>query len=334
MASESRDRTSLTVSLPPELQQWLDRQATALEVDQETVLLRLLSAYRDANDLDEPLSADPSRETIEPVVRDVLTDRLPDLTDAVAEQIAADLREELAADLDGEDEALRERIDDLEADYRDKLEDVRQRVVQVKRDADANASVEELTQVTDRLSAVEDTVERLEGVTDRLDAVESELSAIDDHDDRLAELSTELDGVESQLSRLGADDEVDVTELAEQLSDTQEKLKTVAWVVRDLREAVAGGGAAAATVEQIKHQAASEDVSRASCENCGNGVEIALLTEPSCPHCDATIDGVEPSKRRFGFGSATLTVAAGLEPASDGRDELDDISTARRGDRG
>lgn len=300
MASESRDQGSVTVSLPPELEQWLDRQAAELDADRETVLLDLLSSYRAATDADDRPAAELlSKSDVEPLVRDVLNERLPDLTDAVAEQVAADVREELEPERETDLEA---RIERLEADYQDKLDDVRQRVIQIKRDADGKAdaehSHEELATATERLADLESTIE--------------------DHGER--------------LSALDARDEESLDDIREDLDDAQEKLKTVAWVVRDLREAVQGGGAAAETLDHIKQRAAAEDVTRASCENCGSGVEIGLLTEPSCPHCDATLADVEPSRRRFGFGSATLTVAAGLESGADHRDELDDISTARGGD--
>lgn len=341
MASESRDTEQVSVSVPADLQEWLDTQAAELGVDRETVLQQLLAAYHASEDLDGDRSL--SAEDIEPLVRDVLTSRLPDLTDAVAEQVTEDLREELVADLRDQlgsatdDEAiadLRARIDTLEDDYQDKLADVRQRVIQVKRDAEhGDADIES------RLADIEATVADLESAGTRIDRLAAKVERLSDREsdveDRLDGLETELDGVESELAAVRSDlgDGEGVSALRDELSDAQEKLKTVAWVVRDLRDSL--GGAASQALDDIKQDAAAADTTRASCENCGRGVEIGLLSEPSCPHCDATLAGFEPSKRRFGLGSATLTVAAGLEAGShpDHDDELDDISTANRGDR-
>lgn len=354
MASESRDQGSVTVSLPPELEQWLDQQATELDVDRETVLVQLLASYRTVEDEDvSTVENAVSQEDIEPLVRDILRERLPALTDAIAERVGSgdgglseDDREELLADLeadlhdrlDVEDvSGLQSRLDDLEADYREKLDDVRKRVVQVKREADAKADADHShADIDDALARLTTLEAELDGLSDLRQTVQRLERRLDeDHDERIADLETELDGVQSGLTSLRAEvEETDDERLGaveDRLDDAQEKLQTVAWVVRDLREAVQGGGAAEQTLQHIKQSAAAADVRRASCANCGSGVEIGLLTEPSCPHCDATLSDVEPSKRRFGLGSATLTVAAGLESGADaGReDELDDIPTDR-----
>ena len=309
MAGESQE--NLTVSLPPELESWLDQHAAQRDIDQETVLVQLLASYRELADGDGDPLADP--DTIEPAVRSIVADRLPDIAEALAEEL----------DQDGAE--TRERIEALEADFQAKLDDVRQRVVQVKREADAKAPAdhthEQLETVFDRLDAVESRLERVDGELDRIEEIEATLERVD-------EIGTELDGVESQLAeiRVELDDtpsEGEVSQLAADLSDAQERLRTVAWVVRDLRDSGSG-----TTVEKIKRDAAEQDVRRARCENCGEGVEIGLLTEPSCPHCSAAIDGFEPSSRILGLGSAKLTTASGIGSGADETgDEVDAIDT-------
>ncbi|QSG04585.1 hypothetical protein [Halapricum desulfuricans] len=325
MAGESQESTDLTVSLPPELESWLDQHAADRNLDRETVLVQLLASYRELAEHDsEAFDA----ELLEPAVRSVVADRVPDIAEAVQSQLE-----------DGSlDDAnrLEARVEDLEADFQDKLDDVRQRVIQVKREADAKAPADHthdrLDTLVDRLDAVESRIERVDGELDRVETLEDELEALDDSRaelDRLDELETELDGVESQLAELrghledtAASD--DVAALAEDLEDAREKLRTVAWVVRDLRES--GGGRT--TVDAIKREAAERDVRRARCENCGEGVEIGLLTEPSCPHCSAALDGFEPSSRIFGLGSATLTTASGIGSGADETgDAVDGIDT-------
>lgn len=359
MAGESWETGTVTVSLPAELEDWLNQQAADLGVDQETLLLQLLSTYRTTANGDDPELVESvgdalAREDIEPLVREVLTDRLPDLTEAVAERVTQDIETELQEEIEAsiteglEDEvasaveesiradldtdALEQRMDDLEADYKQKLQDVRERVIQVKRDADDTH-----TDIEERIDGLQEDVEELASVGDRLDELSDDFAGLDRRTDRQSEkldgLGTELDGVESELATLrGRLDDAAVEDMADDLEDAQEKLQTVAWVVRDLRESIQGGHGAQ-TVAEIKRRAAAEDITRAACESCGNGVEIGLLTEPSCPHCDATIDDIEPSKRRFGLGKPTLTVAAGLEAGADDTDEMDQISTERAGER-
>jgi len=313
MASESRD--NVTISLPPDLESWLDQQASDLGVDREAVLVQLLASYRAADELDDVAI---SESDVDEAVKTAVSDRLPEVADAVEQRIQA-------PEMDG----LEERIDEVENDFRGKLDDVRQRVIQVKRETDSKADIE-------RLEAVENRLDDLESGVDRLDTIERRLDNLDDSE-RLDDLEAELDGVESQLAEIrGQIDEQSEAEerigdLAERLDDVQEKLKTVAWVVRDLREDRARAGA---TVEAIKREAATHDLSRAKCENCGQGVEIGLLTEPSCPHCDAALDGIKPSSRMFGIGSAKLTVAAQIESGAEEQgDEMDDIDTEAPGDR-
>ncbi|QSG10714.1 Uncharacterized protein HSBGL_0276 [Halapricum desulfuricans] len=294
MAGESQESTDLTVSLPPELESWLDQHAAERDLDRETVLVQLLASYRElAEHDDEAFDA----ELLEPAVRSVVADRLPDITEAVQSQL-----EDGSPD-DGN--RLEARVEALEADFQDKLDDVRQRVIQVKREADAKAPADH-------------THDRLDTLVDRLDAVESRIERVDGELDRVETLEDELRG---HLEDTAASD--DVAALAEDLEDAREKLRTVAWVVRDLRES--GDGT---TVDAIKREAAEHDVRRARCENCGEGVEIGLLTEPSCPHCSAALDGFEPSGRIFGLGSATLTAASGIGSGADETgDAVDGIDT-------
>jgi len=313
MASESRD--DVTISLPPDLESWLDQQAAELGVDREAVLVQLLASYRAADELDDVAV---SESDIDAAVQSSVSDRLPEVADAVEQRIQVP-----------EVDALEERIDEVESDFQDKLDDVRQRVIQVKREADSKVDAE-------RADAIEQRLGDLESAVDRVDELERRLDGLDDGD-RLDDVETELDGVESRLTalqgRLDEQDDVDerVEGFADRLDDVQDKLKTVAWVVRDLREERARAGA---TVEAIKREAATHDLSRARCENCGEGVEIGLLTEPSCPHCDAALGGIEPSSRMFGLGSAKLTVAAQIESGADEQgDEMDDIDTEAPGDR-
>jgi len=180
-----------------------------------------------------------------------------------------------------------ERIDAVEAEFQEKLDDVRERVIQVKQQVDAKAPADHSHEEFDRLVAL---ARRLDELDDELEAVTEQLEAEIDERER------------------------DATALQEQLDTVQDRLETVAWVVDDLRDAHESSEAIE-TIDRVKRAAAKADVRRARCESCGNGVEIGLLTDANCPHCDATVIDVEPSSGLF--GKPQLLVASGLEAGDD-----------------
>jgi len=307
MASESTDSRDVAVTLPAELVEWLETHAAERDVDRDRLLSQLLRTYRRTADGDapDPAGATVDRDTIEPIVREVLTDRRDDLVAAVAEEVTAG----------GETDALAERVADLEADFRENLRDVRERVVQVKREADAKAAADHHHEGLDRLDAVES----------RLDDLVADVAAIE------AEVGTLA--VESALEDLAATVEEHDATLADRedrLADIEEKLRTVGWALSDLREERRDRGTD--TLDRIRAAAAGHDVSRAVCENCGEGVEIALMTRPACPHCEAAVTNVEPASGFF--GKPALVTASQIEGGTEGGPDPDrDVSASGGGDR-
>ncbi|WP_336001927.1 hypothetical protein [Halorientalis halophila] len=311
MASEPTDEP-VTVSLPPELATWIDEQATSQGSDRETVLAQLLAAHRAAEELDD---ADPDSLAdaidVETAVQDALGDRLPEIAEAVAERLdvdakvqdaieatlqeALDDRLEDVAETAAErasgrvDDRLDERLGAVEDDFMAKITDVRERVVQVKRETDAKAPADH-------------------GHPDLADDVD-EVAA------DLAELDDDVDSLRDRLDALAEDSEARLEDLEGSMADAEEKLRTVAHVVRDLRNDTRRNSKRAASVEGIKRAAAELDVDRAKCTVCGEGVEIALMTDPECPHCEATVTDVEP-KDSF-FGNPTLVKAQGIAAPED-----------------
>jgi prefoldin subunit 5 len=276
MASEPTE--TVTVRLPSDLDNWLDEQARELGVNRETVLVQMLASYRATAELDGDIDAAefefgaPSDEQLEEVVdrrveealEAALAEQLPDATETIERRVGS-------------------RVDSAQAEFQEKLEDVRERVVQVKQEADAKAPADHDHEEFDRLVAfgrhVDGLQEDVEHLTERLDAT-------------LPEQETAIEELEADLDTV------------------QERLRTVAWAVRDLREDVENDTGLAA-VERVKRAAAKADVGRARCENCGNGVEVALLTDPHCPHCEATVTDVEEASGFF--SKPKLLVASQLE---------------------
>lgn len=263
MSSESTEEESLTVHLPAELDDWLDEQAADSDVDRETLLIQLLTSYRKTAELADG-SDGSARISDAGTIESAIAERLPEASEAMRDQ-------------------LERRLDAVEADFEEKLDDVRERVIQVKQSADAKAPADHSHEEFDRFVTL----------ANRLDELEDEVET----------LTERLEAVTER--------ERDVGEIEERLDTVQDRLQTVAWVVGDLREAQESSGGMEA-VDRIKRAAAKADVDRAQCENCGNGVELALLTDANCPHCNATVTDVEPSSGLF--SKPQLLVASQLEP--------------------
>ncbi len=264
MASESTEDGTLTVSLPDDLDGWLDEQASRLGVDRETVLVQLLASYRAAAELDGDVDVDgqvPAAET--EALEAVVSERVSEAMDTLREQ-------------------LEERVDALEGTHREHLEDVRERVVQVKKETDAKAPRDH----------GHDELDRIDDIAARLEELE-------------ASAETSVGGSEPPADESGAA----VEDIGGRLAEAEDRLETLAWTVSDLREA--RDSAQTDAVDRIKRAAAEADIGRARCQNCASGVDIALLTDPECPHCKATVTDVE---RAAGFFSKPrLLVASRLE---------------------
>jgi hypothetical protein len=299
MASEQAEGESVSVDLPAELAEWLHTRAEDIDVTPEVLLRQLLTSYRTTAELTLDVDGDAAEfdlgesvaatDLIEPVVGAAVdgtagTNGTGAVDEGRVEAVAAEAaREAVAGEAAASDDRLsnlESRLEALEADLDEKIEDVRARVIEVKRDTDAKAAADHghdaIDAVARQLAAIEADVDAL---NDAVSGVEAD------------EMPTRLDEVETQIA------------------DVEDRLTTVAWVVRDLREAQEADSGNAALAE-LKREAAAADVSRAKCENCGEGVEIGLLTEPACPHCEATVSTVE---RASGFFSKPkLRVASQL----------------------
>jgi rubrerythrin len=330
MASESTEG-AVSVDLPSELHDWLEEKATELGVEREQLLVQLVAAYRTAAEVDDvpavlgppdgsTLPADAVADAVDGQVADIVNEQV---SDTVEEHVADAIEDQLGGSLDDQIEAtvqsiladtledqlgstvresaeplvtervnestkavqrqLGDRIDAVEEEFTEKLEDVRERVIQVKKEADAKAPA---------------------------DHTHEQLEAVADLDRSVATLEDELAELRSTVEKAVPEHESKITEVDARIAEMEDRLKTVAWVVSDLRDAHESGKGLEA-VERIKRAAAKADIERAKCENCGNKVTLALLTDPTCPHCDATVTNVEPDPGWF--RKPKLRVASQLE---------------------
>ena len=266
MAGEDLDGSELDG--PDALEGWLDSKAEELGVSRERLLERLRAGDTDSPDVSANGGTVPARDP-----------RFADRLDATSGDLEADV------------EAAREEFDE-------KIADVRERVIQVKREADEKAPTDH-----DHPDLREET----EAAVERADRLAEEFES----------LSATVDELESTVET-GFDNYEDVLEyLTEATDDLETKLSTLAEVTVDLREqtqTLAARNSARAAADELAHLANRRGVESAKCGHCSETVHLGLLAEPRCPHCASTFNDIEP-KQGF-FGSHTLVV--GDPPALEG----------------
>lgn len=251
MATESADGPDVSVTLPEPLDEWLDERAEELGVERAELLVRLASAYRASAELEGGPLDDRSR-------------------DGAA---AGPDRERV----DGLEERLRELADT----HREDLEDVRNRVIQIR------------------------------------DALRDRAAADHDHEE-FEELAERVDVLAGDLEDVGAD-VADLTDRMDQrderLADVESKLDRLARVVLSIRNGGSGTGPAGEALEHIRETANRSGVDVARCVDCGRSVRIALLSRAACPHCDTEFrDLEEPASALGGWFDLRKPKLVGAEP--------------------
>ena len=252
--------------LPDILREWVSARAEETGRTREEVLARAVTLAR---------------------LLDEHGDDLPDPTSVGSETVD---HEEIA----GRIVDLNARVGGLDRELDEKIDDVRSRVIQVKRETDAKAdadhdhptfreaaeSVEELNADVDALRAdlskLEETFET--GFANYEEVLEYLTDATDEHDEKLSRLAAVLSDVRTRVSTLES---------------------------RQARRLAAA---------DLKREANRLGIATADCDGCGGAVRIGLLSSPECPHCGSTFETVEPSSGFF--GSPSLTV--GSRPALEG----------------
>ena len=253
-------------ALPNDLHEWVQERAEETDRPPAEVLARAIAAYR------------------------LLDDDEGDLERVAAEGVEADAFRGLSgtvADLDG-------RVEAVEDDFAEKVEDVRDRVVQVKRETDAKAPADH-------------------DHPDLRRAAETAEALADD----VAAVRADLDDLGSTFEAGFANYEEVLEYLTDATDDLEGKADALAAVAADLRTRlgrVEAREARARAAADLKDEANELGVSKASCGACGSPVRLGLLSSPECPHCGGAFEAVEGS-RGF-FGSPTLTV--GERPALEG----------------
>lgn len=247
---------------------WLAERADELGVSTEEFLTRVVAAYRAA-------------ET-------------GDAADVVTEE-----------DLAAVEEDFESALDDVDSEFGDQIQDVRERVIQVKREADAKAAADH----------------DHPGLADRADDA---LAAVRDLEAEFADLADSVDGVADRVDAGFENFEEVLRYLRDETDDLADKLTTLATAVLSMRESVASLAAADARRERtdrLKRAANRANVREADCGDCGAEVAVGLLTAPECPACGATFEDVEANEGWFG----THELLTGSAPAlTSGEHAIDD----------
>jgi|AntDeeMetageno50_2_1112565.scaffolds.fasta_scaffold04493_2 predicted Zn-ribbon and HTH transcriptional regulator len=233
------------------------------------------SQDHDEGDFSFPLPADVDDWlTTEAARRDESRDEVCRRLLTAAHTAATD--DDLAVTDPDELSAVRRRLETQREEFTDLLEDVRSRVIQVKRETDGKAPIDH-----DHPTAA---------TADDLAAVRDDLAALEETVDR------GFDNYETILEGLLED--------TDELEDRSTLLARAVIELREQRDAIADERRQRAATERLQRVANQLGVRTATCADCGSSVDLALLTAPACPHCKSRFSDVV--KRSSIFGSHRL----------------------------
>lgn len=273
--------------LPEDLREWVERRAEETDRDPTDVLTRAISAYQLLEE-EETIETDgeSDRSIALPEDSDVV-DRLERLEGRVDQRESLDDHLEQLSELEG-------RVADVEGELDEKIEDVRERVIQIKQETDAKAPADHdhgdiRKQLQRAVRAAEAANTKGERLTERVERVDQ-----------------------------GFDNFEEILEyLTDTTSELEEKLDAIAQTVIDLRQSVGeleGTSSARAAAADLKTEANREGITTAKCDGCESKVYIGLLSTPHCPHCGTTFRDVDPADGLFGSDY----LRTGNQPALEG----------------
>jgi chromosome segregation ATPase len=253
-------------TFPAELRAWVERKAAERGAEPEAILARAAAVYRT---LDAEADASAPAAPLDEIVADV--------------------------------EMLTDRVTAVEEDLDHKIEDVRDRVVQIKRETDTKASRDH------------DHPDLERRVDEAVHAAADAADAVDDLDDRLDRGFENYEDILEYLTDVTDDLDENVETLAGTVVDLRAELQRVTAAEHDRR-----------AVDDLRTAANRHGERTASCADCSATVDLGLLARPACPHCEAAFVDFDPPTGFF--GSATLRTGdrpALMEGTSDAAELFD-----------
>lgn len=321
----------LGARLDEELAAALDERETEVRPAGDELDARIDEAIEDAlagelgariDETIEAVLAEQLEGLIDEAVEDALAEELDarvdeTVEDALAEQLEARINETvqdvLAEELDAivdeaiedtlEDE-LNERVEDIREEFMEKIRDARDRVIQVKKEADAKAEAGHTHPELD---------DQLDEVRSELNSVETDLAAARSTAQTVQEnVQTGFENYREVLEFLtNRADKLNgrINSLARALLETREELRKLA--ARD---------AARSAAEGLKRRANQQGIETAACGECETSVDLGMLTRAECPHCNTPFADIEPSRGFFGNNRLVVGEPPALE-AGEGTDQ-------------
>ena len=274
-------------------------------------------------DAERSVNADGETPPPEEVVRRALVAlATAEETEAATAEEVAELRAvvnslgETTDQLETAVDSLSTEVETLETEVDEDVEDLRERLVRLYRDAEQKAEADHThPDLAERLDEVD---ANARAVADRLDGLEDRVESIDDT----------VAGIEDRLDALAAADD-----------DAADKLSRVASaVVRTQRRLRAiEGERAADRLDDILDAANRHGVQTADCDGCGHTVRLSLLSSAECPHCESRFAGLDPADRFYRRSRLTVDDRPALSGESaaveSGSDEGTDAADSRPTDR-
>lgn len=202
---------------------------------------------------------------------------------------------------------------DLEAEFDEKIEDVRERVIQVKRETDQKAPADhDHPEIAER-------IEQSAGSGGASEDVAALRRRVEQVGEELEDVMSTIDSVQSRTEAGFENYETVLEDLMDRVERIEGRMDTLAETTAAIQssiEEIRGRAEVAEQVETIQREANRMGIAHADCEDCGTGLEVALLTEPACPACGEPFAGVE---RRSSFLSSH-TLSTGSPPALEAGD--------------
>lgn len=205
----------------------------------------------------------------------------------------------------------------------------------VEEHVEENGGDDQIDRFVDQAAALDELDEQLSAVDDRLTAVEDDVDEkVDDVRGRVIQVKREgdegretlehrLDEVESTVDGGFENFESILSRLADGIETSDERLTRLAAVVVALRRRTAATEQRVArldTAAELKNAANRQGETKAKCDDCSGTVSLGLLTEPRCPHCDATFADIEPTRRPFSAARLTTHDPPALTAGDDAGD--------------
>lgn len=192
-------------------------------------------------------------------------------------------------------------LERVEREFRDLVQDVRDRIVQVKRETDEKAPGDHTHH---------DLRSTMEQLGREVGALEAQVEQLDDR------LSGGFENYEEIL-----------TYLTDTTDELNRRLVRLASAVINLREQV--GEAARDEVRRtalshLTDAANRHGIDTAKCEDCGEAVDLSLLVVPRCPHCESTFSTIEPKSGFFRSSVLHTGTMPALESAGEASASEDD----------